>query len=214
MRSSNWGARLAGVLFIVASVAAIAGGTLLLPIRQADFLTAGGNRAQLVTGALLEVVLAVSVVAIAALLLPALRRTAESGAVLYAATRTLEAVLILAGATSALVMTSLAGTNATTGLADLLLSGRDWAYRLGTLVVFGVSAVILNALLLRGRWVPSWLAGWGLVGGALLLLRGVVEMYGVTLPAAAQVVGAAPIGIEEMVFAVWLIVKGRARAAI
>nr|BFE73992.1 hypothetical protein GCM10020092_072930 [Actinoplanes digitatis] len=42
-----------------------------------------------------------------------------------------------------------------------MLGGRELAYRLGTLVVFGASAVTLNALLLRGRQVPPWLAWWG-----------------------------------------------------
>jgi hypothetical protein len=55
--------------------------------------------------------------------------------------------------------------------------------------------------------VPRWLAWWGLIGGCLLLLRGVVELYG-SLPPAAQAVCAAPIGVQEMVFAGWLIVRG------
>jgi hypothetical protein len=207
-RTSQSMARLVGVLFIVASATAVVGGSLLLPIQQPDFLTTGGGQAQLVTGALLEMALAASVVAIAALLLPVLRRTNEPVAVLYVATRALEGALIIAGAISALVMTSLAGTHAMTAMGDLVLNGREWTYRIGTLVVFGGGAVMLNALLLRGRQVPPWLAWWGLIGGGLLLLRGVIEMYGVGLVDGVEVVFAAPIGIQEMVFAVWLIVKG------
>jgi hypothetical protein len=211
VRTSNSTARLVGVLFILASATAIVGGSLLLPIQQPDFLNTSGGSAQLVTGAVLEMALAASVITIAALLLPVLRRTNEPVAVLYMATRALEAVLIVAGAISALVMTTMVGTHATTAMGDLVLSSREWAYRIGTLVVFGASAVMLNALLLRGRQVPSWLAWWGLIGGGLLLVRGVIEMYGVELVGAAQAVLAAPIGIEEMVFAVWLIVKGFTR---
>jgi len=208
MRTSKSTARLVGVLFILASATAIIGGSLLLPIEESDFLSTGGGQVQLVTGALLEMALAASVITIAALLLPVLRPSNEPVAVLYVATRALEAALIVAGAISALVMTSLVGTQATPAMGGLVLSSREWTYRIGTLVVFGAGAVILNALLLRGRQVPSWLAWWGLSGGALLLLRGVIEMYGIELAGAAQVALAAPIGIEEMVFAVWLIVKG------
>ncbi|MFC5002515.1 DUF4386 domain-containing protein [Dactylosporangium cerinum] len=204
--------RVAGVLFILASATAVAGGSLLLPIQQPGYLSTGGRHAQLATGALLEFALAVSVIAIAAVLWPALRRSGEHLAMLYVTTRTLEGVLIAAGATGALVMTSLAEAHASTAAGEVVLSGRDWVYRMGTLVVFGASAVVLNALLLRGRRVPSWLAWWGLIGGGLLLLRGVIEVYGVALPVAAQAVLAAPIGIEEMVFAGWLIVKGLAPA--
>nr|BFE73991.1 hypothetical protein GCM10020092_072920 [Actinoplanes digitatis] len=97
-----------GVLFIAASATAIAGGSLLLPIQEPDFLSEGGGRAPLVTGALLELSLALAVIAIAALLLPVLRRTDEAMAALYLATRSLEATLIVAAALGALVMTSLA----------------------------------------------------------------------------------------------------------
>ncbi|WP_433383207.1 DUF4386 domain-containing protein [Actinoplanes sp. CA-142083] len=197
MPASTSPARLVGVLFILASVTAIVGGGLV----------ATGSE---VTGALLEVVLALSVVAIAALLLPILRRSSEGGAVLYAAVRTLEATLILIGIVAALVATS--GTDS----PELAPTVREWAYHLGTVLVFAVSAVVLNALLLRGRLAPPrpalarlappWLAWWGLAGGVLLAARGAIELYG-PLPAAAQAALAAPIGIQEMVFAVWLIAR-------
>ncbi|GAA2395747.1 DUF4386 domain-containing protein [Dactylosporangium salmoneum] len=210
--SSTLTARVAGVLFIFASAAAIAGGSLLLPISEPGFLGAGGSRAPLVTGALLEFALAVSVAAIAAVLWPMLRRGSEPLAMLYVTTRTLEGVLIAAGATSALVMTSLAGSPAAASAGAAVLEAREWTYRIGTLVVFGASAVVLNAVLVRGREVPRWISWWGLIGGALLLARGIAESYGTGLPAAAQAFLAAPIGVEEMVFAAWLVWKGGARA--
>lgn len=207
MPTSKASARLVGVLFISASATAVAGGSLLLPVRRRDFLVTGGPHAQLVTGALLEVALALAVVAIAALLLPVLRPAGEGWAVLYAAIRTVEGLLILIGAMSALVMTSLIGDGGPAAVDAAVLHTREWAYHLGTVLVFAVSAVVLNALLLRGGQVPRWLAWWGLTGGCLLLLRGVLELYG-SLPAVMQAVCAAPIGVQEMVFAGWLIVKG------
>ncbi|MFF5290086.1 DUF4386 domain-containing protein [Paractinoplanes globisporus] len=194
--------RLVGVLFILASATAIAGGSLLLPLREAY---PPASTAPLVTGALLELTLAVFVVAIAALLAPVLRQASEGLAFLYVAMRSLEAALILVGAICALVLTTLAGSAA----RSALLTGREWAYHIGTVLVFGAGAVVLNAVLLRGRLVPRWLAWWGLLGGGLLLARGVVELYAFPLPGAVQAICAAPIGLEEMVFAGWLIVKGR-----
>ena len=93
------------------------------------------------------------------------------------------------------------------GAGSAVLHTREWAYHLGTVLVFAASAVVLNALLLRGGQVPRWLSWWGLAGGCLLLLRGVLELYG-SLPGAVQALCAAPIGIQEMVFAGWLIAKG------
>ncbi|WP_433292350.1 DUF4386 domain-containing protein [Actinoplanes sp. CA-030573] len=201
------------MLFILASVAAIAGGSLLLPLDDPGRLSDGGPHVQFVTGALLEVVLGISVIAIAAMLTPVLRHAGEGAAMLYVAVRTFEGTLVLVGALSALVMTSLAGSGLTPALEALILHTREWAYHLGTVLMFAVSAVVLNALLLRGRQVPPWLAWWGLLGGALLLLRGVLEMYEFPLPTATQLTFAAPIAVQEMVFAGWLVVKGLAPGA-
>lgn len=206
--------RLVGVLFIVASVAAIIGGSLLLPLQSDDYLAeVAAAEGQVVTGALIELVLVLSVLGIAALLLPVLRRHNEGLAVGYLATRTLEAVLLAAAAVSALVVLSLGrghgtGEAGVSALGDALLATRDWTYLLGSLVALGISTLILNALLRGARLVPGWLTVWGLVGGALVLLRGVIEAYGVDLSGAVQAVLAAPIGVQEMVLAGWLIIRG------
>ena len=86
----------------------------------------------------------------------------------------------------------------------------------GTLLMFGVSAVILNALLYRSRLVPVWLSLLGLVGGLLLLTSAVVQMfaYGVDTPVALQLPGAAPIALQEMILAVLLIWKGFAAPSV
>ena len=56
--------------------------------------------------------------------------------------------------------------------------------------------------------VPCWLSVWGLIGATLILVRGVLELYGIDLADAAQGVLTAPIGVNEMVLAVWLMLKG------
>jgi hypothetical protein len=202
-------ARIAGVLFIVASVAAIVGGSLDLPATDGTPL-AEVSRGQVVTGAVVELLLALAVVGIAVTLYPVLRRTDPGMALGYVAVRTLEAALVLVAVLSVLVVVSPEAGPAVTGDARhrILVDVREWSYLLGTLVVFGVSALLVNTLLLQGRWVPGWLSWWGLAGGGLLLLRGVIEMYDVSLSVVGQVLLAAPIGVQEMVLAIWLIVRG------
>jgi hypothetical protein len=208
-------ARIVGVLFIVASAAAIVGGSLLLPLDESNYLTeTAASQGQIVSGVLIELILVMSVVAIAVLFYPVLRRQNEGLALGYVGARTLEGALLLAASVTGLVVLSLSqdyGAGATAGvqpLGDTLLAVRDWTYLLGSLVLLGASTLILNSLLYRSRFVPIWLSLWGLLGGALVLAAGLLQMYGTELSGVAQGVFAAPIAIQEMVLAVWLIIKG------
>ncbi|MGV1036850.1 MAG: DUF4386 family protein [Candidatus Nanopelagicales bacterium] len=80
-------ARVVGVLFIVATVTSIVGGSLVMQLRDdSHYLSVVAVHAgQLILGVLLEFVLALSVMGIAALLLPVLRPHGEGMAVGYVA---------------------------------------------------------------------------------------------------------------------------------
>lgn len=208
-------ARVVGVLFIVASATAIAGGSLLLPLTEPDYLTTTTvAEGQIVSGVLLELVLVLSVIAIAVMIYPVVRRQNEGLALGYVGARTVEGMLLLAAAVTGLVVLSLgqeygsAGTAQIQALGDSLLAVRDWTYLIGSLMMLGGSALILNSLLYRSRLVPAWLSLWGLIGGGLILARGLAEIYGLDFTGLMQGVLAAPIAIQEMVLAVWLIVRG------
>jgi hypothetical protein len=215
-------ARLVGVLFIVATVTSIIGGSLLLPLDDQNYLIeVAAHESQIILGVLLEFILALSVIGIAALLLPVLRPHGEGMALGYVAVRTVEATFILIASTTALLVLTLsqdwgsAGGVGVETVGSALLSAREWTYFVGTLIVFGVSAVILNALLYQSRLVPVWLSLLGLVGGLLLLTSAVVQMfaYGVEAPVALQLL-AAPIALQEMILAVILIGKGFAAPSV
>jgi len=208
-------ARVVGVLFIVATAAAIVGEMLLLPSIESTYLAeAASAEIRVITGALLEVVLAISVVGIAVMLFPVLKKQGDGMALGYVGARTLEGVLVLGGAISALLLLTLSRDYGATGaagvepLGDVLLAAREWTYWLGPMLMFSVSALILYALLFRAHLVPNWLSIWGFIGGVLLLVRAVLEMYGVEFSTVVQGIIAAPIGVNEMVLAVWLIFKG------
>ncbi len=211
-RGDRWIASVVGVLFIVASAAAIVGGLLLLPVTDADAGTPIVDlEAGAATGALIELVLVFSVIGIAACLFPVLRRRDEGLALGYVAARILEAVLLLAATMTALVTLSLFESGAAASqdpVGELLLAVRHRTYYVGSQLVFGVTAVTLNVLLYRARLVPTWLSIWGLIGGVLIVIRGLLDVYGVDVADAAQGLLVAPIGLQEMVLALWLIVRG------
>ena len=208
-------ARAIGILFIIASAAAIIGGTLALPATEPDFLSeAAGSETRVVIGLILELVLALAVFGMAALFFPILKKQHEGMALGYVATRTLEGVLIAAGTVSAALMLALSkgfGPDQTAPgvepVADVLFAAREWTYWFGPMAVFSVSALLLNWLLYRSRVVPTWISIWGFIGGVLLLASAILEMFGQAL-GWWQAVFTIPIGVNEMVLAIWLIIKG------
>lgn len=213
MMSDRTIARVVGVLFILASAAAIVGGSLLIPLDDTDYLAeVTANGAQVVSGVIIEIILVLSVIGIGVMLYPMLRRRNEGLALGYAGARMLESVALFTASMSALVVFSVgdrsAGAVGAQTIGDSFLAVRDWTYLVGSMVLLGVSALVLNSLLYRSRLVPAWISLWGVAGGLLILARGIIEMYGWDPSGLAQGLLAAPIAIQEMVLAIWLIARG------
>jgi len=67
----------------------------------------------------------------------------------------------------------------------------------------------------RTGLVPRWLSGWGLAGVILGFTAAMLVLFRVTgYMSALQVLLNVPIGVNEMVLAVWLIVRGFRFAAL
>lgn len=52
-----------------------------------------------------------------------------------------------------------------------------WGVLLGIMLFFALAGLLLNHLLYQARLVPRWLAVWGLIGIALLLIEGSLEAF-------------------------------------
>lgn len=218
MRSEKATARIVGVLFIVATAVAVIGDGLLRPIRDADdyLVDLAAKEGRVLLGVLSEVTLAVAVIAIAALLFPILKRWDEGMALNYVGVRVLEGAIIVLGGVSSLVLLSLSQEHVAAGGSDgaveplgaAVLAVREWTDLLGPTLVFAVSALILYRLLYQSAIVPRWLSIWGFVGGVLLLVAGILGMWGESSTSTTSILLTVPIGLNEMVLAVWLIVRG------
>jgi hypothetical protein len=90
-----------------------------------------------------------------------------------------------------------------------LLAVRDWVFGFVMSLAFSLGALMYYYVLYRSRLVPRWLSGWGLAGAGLCLVAtvyaGFTQDFGFTT---VNTVLNIPIGIQEMVLAVWLLVKG------
>lgn len=211
-------ARVVGVLFLVGTIAGLIG----LPLQESvvgddDYLTASSAHPdRLATGVLLQLVMGVAVVSIAVVLYPVLRRGTERLAMGYVVARALEAVVYIVGGAGVLSLITVSEKyvaaddgSAFAAIGQFITAQRDWmGHAVLDAAVFSIGALVLNAAFYRSRLVPRWLSLWGLLGAAAYLAAGLLVMYGLEPLSTPQVVLEAPLGLQEIALALWLIVIG------
>jgi hypothetical protein len=210
-------ARVVGGLFIAATISGVLSLVLSQPVLGDDYLSqASLNETRVATGMLMTIIMTLAIVAIPIVIYPILRRFSVRLALGYIVARTIEVVVFFVGAIGVLMLMSLSKEYVGAGadvsnlqtLGGVLRDGRDGADEVIAVMAFSVSALTLNYVLYRARLVPRWLSGWGLAGAVLYLAAGVAVLYGLEPLSATQMALQAPLGVQEMVFAVWLIAKG------
>jgi hypothetical protein len=210
-----------GALFIVATVAAIAAPAVGPALGRPAYLAAVAEQPdRLAAASLLYLIAAASSVGIAIALYPLLKRVDEAlalGAVVF---RTIEAVFYTVAVVALLSVLPLgqqlvaapAGGGGPIHLvADTLLSVRDHS-NLAAIFAFSLGALTYYALFYRSRVVPRWLSGWGVVAAALMLIAALLSLFSDS-PVTGQALLILPIAVQEMVLAVWLLIKGFSPAA-
>ena len=200
-----------GILFIACSVASILSiAPLGSMLDGPDYLAQlAANSDRVVLTALIEFVWAATGVGIAIGLYPVLRKVNRSLALGSVVARAVEGMFVLVGTLGLLALLTLGQDPAAAGQGGSLLAMRDWALGFLGLLPFGVGASMYYYLLFKSRLVPRWLSGWGLIGAALLLVStvyaGFAQEFGFST---VNTVLNIPIGLQEMVLAIWLIAKG------
>ena len=214
-------ARLVGVFYIAATVAGIIGISLTQSTLDApDYLAKVSADENLIrTGALFELIMAVAVVGIAVTVYPVLRKFSGSIATGYIAARLVEGGIFIISTISLLSLLTLSQEYVDAGMPDAsyyhtvgeLLQGiRDWGgHVVLDVAVFPVGALIFYSLLYRTKLIPRWLSGVGIVGAILYWSASLFVLFDLVEPLSTpHILLQAPLGLQEMVFAIWLIVKG------
>jgi hypothetical protein len=210
----------AGILYIIGTVAGILSKAVTyFPVHNANdpLAYAATHSGAVATGALLVLVMGLSLAFVAVVLFPILRRVDEVLATGY---------LIIRGAVETAVYVIIAiAWLLLAPLAETMSAGPGTAspagVRLGTLVidsdgasamltlVFCLGAVLFYVLLYRSRIVPRWITLWGFVGIPLYAAAYLLAMYGtIGTNSSAQNLLQLPLGVQEMVLAVWMITRG------
>jgi hypothetical protein len=126
-------------------------------------------------------------------------------------------VFYAVGVVGILIMLAVSQSEAvgTAGALDVSLLGvallalQHWSVAIGTLIFFGLGALTLNYVLYQSSLVPRWLSVWGILGAVLVFSYGLLGVFGVDTGLGSPfMLLAMPIALQEMVFAVRLMVKG------
>ena len=187
---------------------------------SADYLVElSANESQVIIGMLIELIWALAVVGIVVTLFPILRKHNEVLALGFSALRFIEAIITVIHSIILLSLLTLSQEFVQAGAPDasyyqtagtVFLAAREWAFMIGSGLVWSLSALILNYILYQSKLIPRWLSVWGLVGATLSFATYLLQFFSIDLTEFLFL----PIAVQEMVFAVWLIVKGFNSSAI
>ncbi|WP_353816767.1 DUF4386 domain-containing protein [Agromyces sp. SYSU T00266] len=211
-------ARTAGILVFVATVAGIL--SVIPVLEEADYLgSVTQRRTELVSGALFQFAMVAAYAGFALVLHPILRRASAALSLGFVGFRLVACgVHLLAIVMLSLLLDLAQGYDAATGtpasetyaiLAETMRNGRDLVNHVAVITAMGLGDLLFLVILLKWRMVPAWLSIWGMVGvvsaiaASLLLMARVVDVVGVPYLALT-----APLGLQGLVLAGWLIVRG------
>ena len=220
MNSSRKIAIIVGVLFIIGTVAGILSVVFTSSILYApDYLvTVSANETQIKIGALFVLIMGFSLAMVPVMLYPIFKKHNEILALGYVVLRSvLETVTYIAIGVCMLLLLNLSqdyvkaevlNPSNYQNLGAILLKARELG-SLSTIFIFGLGALMFYVLLFQSKLIPRWLSIWGFIAIALHLGTGLLIMFGLQSETSAlNTIMNFPIFLQEMVMAVWLIVKG------
>jgi hypothetical protein len=220
MNSINKTARIVGVLYIIGTVAGMLSHVLTRPVLGgSDFLVnVSTHEIQIIAGALFVLIMGFALAMVPVMMFPLLKKYNEALALGYVVFRgALETMMYIVLAISWLFLIPLSQEYVKAGTPDasyfqtlgaVLLNGHDLIGPVQT-IVFCLGALIFYYLLYQTNLIPRWLSGWGLIAIIPYFAAGLLVLFGFFGPlSTGEIVLEFPLALQEMVMAVWLIVKG------
>ena len=199
-------ARIVGLLFITVMVAGLLSAVFSEPIHAPDYLiNVSENENQVTIGALFSSIMAVALAGVAITVYPILKKHNEALALGYVAATIIDGVLFIASILARLTLLTLSKEFVKAGAPHtsyfqttgaLLLAVHDLAYNVLWPITVGLGALMFYYLLYQSKLIPRWLSVWGFIGAILFPAASISEFF------------ILPLVVNEIILAVWLIVKG------
>ncbi len=218
--TSRTNAVVVGVLFVIGTTTGIIAAMLGIPILDApDYLTnISANESQIVIWTFLVFLMGVACAGIGLALYPIMKKYSAGLAIGVVGFRVAEGILEILGGVSTIGLLALSQEYVKAGAPDaayfqtigaIIRAGDAWLSNGAAVLLWCIGALMYYTVFYQYRLVPRWLSGWGLIGITLTTIAAVLVMLGV-IPGfgTVQMIANLPIMPQEIVFAIWLIVKG------
>ncbi len=213
-------ATVVGIVYLLGFVVGLAGMGLFTSILSGpDYLSTVSTKSTLLGfAAVLWLMAVIGDAAHGVLMFPVLKQHSERMAIGYLAFRIVDATFVAIMVLFVLIQIPLgseylkaAASDAAflQSLSTLFAQTQQYAYQIG-MSALGVSGLMLCYTLYKAKLVPGWLALWGLIGYATILIGMLSAIMGSGLGDLSSLPG----GLWEMFVGVWLIVKGFSSPAI
>jgi len=221
MNSNKKIATTVGVLFIVATVVNIAGTRFIHSVLSSSdwlgMISAGAVQVKL--GSFLVFLSALASVSIAIWLYPILKKYNPFLALTAVIFRTIESIFYIVSAIGSLSLINLGQEYLKAGsprnsyfqtIGNFVLTARDVSGFIFAVIAFSFGGLAYYYIFYQTKLVPRWLSVWGILSCLMLLIAVFSALYNGPPFAIAgtTMILAASIALQEMVLAMWLIVKG------
>ncbi len=210
----------AGILFIIYDIVDLLSFLFLGPVNSANYLVKVSENAGMVgTGAFLLIIGGLCASGIAISLYPVLKKFNPVLALGAVGFRISEGVLRIVSMSFLLGLITLSQLFVKAGspeisyfqtLGALLKELRNWVGGgVGALLAFSVGCTLYYIVFYQTKLVPRWLSVWGLIFGVSGIVSCALVSIGLIAPfSTEQAIMIIPMLPQELVLAVWLIVKG------
>jgi hypothetical protein len=203
-----------GILFIIGTVSGILSAVFTGGIfTDSDYLIrVAENEPQILLGAAFVLLMGFSLAMVPVVMFPLFKKKNEAlalGAVVFRGP--VEAVLYILTVLSWLMLITLGKEFVVAGMpasshfqnigAVLVQAGNQINQILE--IAFSLGALMFYVLFYQTRLIPRWLSLWGVIGAVLYHIAGWSDLFGIDMGVLIF-----PLALQEMVMALWLIIKG------
>ena len=219
MNTYRKNATIVGVLYILGTVFGILSAIFTQPVADAQdfFAVVTSNENLVIIGAIFILMMGLVLAMVPVVLFPILKKVNEVLALGYVVFRgALETATYMGSTACWLLLVPFVREYAETSNASAFQNLAASLQQVGggidinRIVVFGLGALMLYSMLYTSKLVPRWISVWGFIAILLDLASAFLAAFGLmdASMSGGTFVFSFPLFLQEMVMAVWLIVKG------